>query len=214
MVGQMHQKKGGNIGVSGLGGLSLTHPDAHSSKKSMGSVVSLGITRSFRDLLFPEINYSFFTTAYGINGSGENTTVQHHAIGIGLPAKLNFYTLRLGKSNKGECTLLRMNLLLGYYYLHPIKNKTDLGVNFPDEHIFEVGLGVLPQWSGGHKSRVAWSYFMDMGYRLDLNKNAALINSFSGWKTNGVFIRLTIIHYKTMDFLGGNTKKPAYKQKM
>jgi hypothetical protein len=211
---QMHQKKGGNIGVALLGGMVMTKPDIDPSKSSNGPIMSAGVTRSFRNLLFPEINYTFFKTGYGTSVLGDASVVAHHAIGVGLPAKLNFYTMRLGKSNKGECTLLRLNILAGYYYLHQVKNQPSLGIDFPGEHALELGLGFLPQWSGGHKSRVAWSYFIDAGYRIDLNKNKAIVHSNTGWKSNGAFLRLTIVHYKTVDFLGGNAKKPAYKQKM
>ncbi len=213
---QMHQVSGGNIGLVAFGGMSTNKSSLENYKTNGGYFFGVGATTSIKNFLFPEIHYSLSDVNYGTNDSlNLNYQNKNQSLGFSLNSKLHFYSLRLGKSTKGECWWLNLKLLAGYNYALHFSNKSNFQsfANQNDSRL-EFGLGINPKYSGGHKSRVAWSYFYDIVYRLDLNKNNNFkLQDASGWQQNGIFFRVTILHHKTSDFLGGNQKKKSYGKK-
>jgi hypothetical protein len=204
---QLYEVSGGNFGVSANAGYILNNP------KGAGYSFGGGLTTSFGELFFPEVNYSFQKEGYGSDSSGINLSNSSHQLGLALNNKIQVFTLSLGKSNKGECWHLMFKLLLDYRYAWTLANNSNFAFEKQNDSGFNFGLGIRPSYSGGHKSRVAWSYFYDVYYHLDLNKNNQMALQENGWKQNGLFFRMTILHYKTSDFLSnGFDKKKAYKR--
>ena len=209
---QMNEVTGGNIGLSLLGGGKLN--SSGNIAYSPDILWGVGVTTALGDIIFPEVHYMRSKTNYGINYLGRGLMNNTSTLGIGLNTKLPVYSLSLGKSSKGECWYMNIKLLVDYIYSVNFKNKTNFTYTNQNDHVLSLGLGINPKYSGGHKSRVAWSYFYDFGYRLDLNKNDGFsIGDQTNWKQNGFFFRLTIVHYKTSDFLGGNKEKKSYKMR-
>jgi hypothetical protein len=215
LVAQMHEKTGKNLGVTLFGGLQYTHSKEFAQKLKPYSLFGAGITRSFGDLLFPEVNYTYSKGNYGFSDSLETPfTTINHSLGIGMNTKPTIFRFSMGKSNKGECTWMNIKLILGAQYTFHLKNNANFTINHPNDFFLESGIGVLPKYSGGHKSRVAWSYFIDVVYRWDMTKNTSFsLNEVTGFKNSALLLRMTIVHYRTYDFLGGNQKKKSYNKK-
>ena len=208
---QMNEVSGGNIGLSFFGGGKL-NSSSTSSSYSAGLMWGVGITTAIRNIIFPEVSYGSSKTMYGADTLGNALENNSNELGMGINSKIPIYNLSLGKSSKGECWYLNIKFLLDYKYSVNFKNKTNFTYTSQNDHLLNLGIGINPKYSGGHKSRVAWSYFYDVGYRLDLNKNDGFsIDDQTDWKQNGFFFRLTIVHHKTSDFLGGNKPKKSYK---
>ena len=204
---QVHEVSGGNYGVSLNGGLVMNTPTG----KGFG--FGAGITTGIKELIFPEISYSYQNESYGLDSSQVELSNTSNFIGLGLNNKIPIFDISLGKSNKGECWHLLLKLLFDYKYNFMLSQKSNFSFEKLNTHGFNFGLGLRPAYSGGHKSRVAWSYFYDVFYHLDLNKNDQMALQESGWKQNGIYFRLTILHHKTSDFLNnGINKKKAYKR--
>jgi len=211
---QMHEVSGGNIGVTLFGGGKMNTSSASDIKYSNGLIAGIGLTTSLAEVIFPEIHYSFASTKYGVDSIGNILENKSNVLGMSLNSKIPVYSLSLGKSSKWECWYMNIKLLLGYNYSINLSNKNNFNYLNKNDQLLEVGLGINPRYSGGHKSRVAWSFIYDFVYRLDFNKNDRFsIENQSDWKQNGFFFRLTILHYKTFDFLGGTSKKKSYKRK-
>jgi hypothetical protein len=199
---------GGNFGVSLNGGYVINRPTGS------GFGFGAGLTTSFREVVFPEVSYSYQSESYGADSLATDLGNTSNALGLGLNNKIPVFDISLGKSNKGECWHLLLKLLIDYKYNFMLSQKANFAFEKQNNHGFNFGLGFRPSYSGGHKSRVAWSYFYDVYYHLDLNKNDQMALQQSGWKQNGIYFRLTILHYKTSDFLNnGIDKKKAYKRK-
>ncbi len=212
----MHQVSGGNIGLVAFGGLSNNKTNLENYSTKGGYFFGVGATTSIKNFLFPEVHYSFSDLNYGNNDSlGLIYQNKTQSLGFSLNSKLHFYSLRLGKSSKGECWCLNLKLLAGYSFALHFSDKSSFqDFSSQNDNRLEFGLGINPKYSGGHKSGVAWSYFYDIVYRLDLNKNNSFnLHNATGWQQNGIFLRVTILHHKTTDFLGGNQKKKSYGKK-
>lgn len=205
---QVHEVSGGNIGISLNGGLIMNTPTG------AGYGFGGGLTTGFGEVLFPEVSYQFQKETYGLDSLGAEQSAQSNNLGLGLNSKIPIFHFKLGKSSKGECWWLNFKLLIDYKYAWMLSNKANFNFNKANNHGFNFGLGLRPSYSGGHKSRVAWSYFYDVYYHLDLNKNDQLALQETNWKQNGVYFRITILHHTTSDFLKtGIDKKKAYKRK-
>jgi len=215
---QMHEKTGKNIGMSFYGGLNYTSVKESTLKFNPNYFYGAGITRSFRDIIFPEVNYTSSKSIYGLNdtiGKFDSELVNvNHSLGLSLNSKLTMFRFSLGKSNKGECTWLNVKLLLGLNYSFHFQNKANFPMSHKNDFFLESGIGILPKYSGGHKSRVAWSYYFDLVFRYDATKNTSfMVNDVTGFRNNALMLRLTIVNYRTYDFLGGNQKKKSYNKK-
>jgi hypothetical protein len=212
---QMHEKTGKNIGLSLYGGLNYTSVKESAIKFKPNHFYGAGITRSFGDIIFPEINYTYGKGNYGLNDSlAEEFINANHSLGLSLNSKLNIFRFSMGKSNKGECTWLNVKLLLGLNYSFHFQNKANFPMSHKNDFFLESGIGILPKYSGGHKSRVAWSYYFDLVFRYDATKNTSfMVNEVTGFRNNALMLRLTIVNYRTYDFLGGNQKKKSYNKK-
>lgn len=208
IMSQAYEKSGGNFGISLNGGYVLNSP------KGNGFGFGAGITRGFGEVLFPEVSYQFQSETYGVDSLNEMQTSTSNNLGLGLNSKIRIFRIKLGKSSKVECWWLNVKLILDYKYAWMLSNKSNFNFNKFNNHGFNFGLGIRPAYSGGHKSRVAWSYFYDVYYHLDLNKNNQMALQENGWKQNGLYFRLTILHYSTSNFLeNGINKKKAYRRK-
>ncbi len=205
---QLHEVSGGNVGISLNGGYVMNTP------KGSGFGMGGGLTTTFGEVLFPEVFYQFQKETYGSDSLANDLSAASHNLGLGLNSKIPIFHFSLGKSSKGECWWLNFKLLLDYKYAWMLSNKSNFNFEQANNHGFNFGLGIRPAYSGGHKSRVAWSYFYDVYYHLDINKNNQLALQETGWKQNGIYLRLTILHYSTSDFLdNGINKKKAYRRK-
>lgn len=206
--GQAYEKSGGNIGLSFNGGMVMNTP------KGTGHGFGAGITRGFGEVLFPEVSYQFQQESYGADTLAIEQTAASNNLGLGLNTKIPLFKVSLGKSSKAECWWLNFKLLLDYKYSWMLSNKSNFAFNKQNNNGFNFGLGIRPQYSGGHKSRVAWGYFYDVYYHMDLNKNNQPALAAGNWKQNGIYFRITILHYSTTDFLeNGINKKKAYRRK-
>jgi hypothetical protein len=205
---QMNEVSGGNIGLSANGGLILNSPSG------AGFGFEAGVTTSFGGMIFPELNYSKRTESYGVDSLNTELSSSSSFLGLGVNNKIPIWSLKLGKSTKGECWWLNFKLLLDYNYRWMLNNTSNFNFTKGNESGLNLGLGLRPAYSGGHKSRVAWSYYYDVYYRLDLNKSKHPEISSESWKQNGLFFRVTVVHHKTSDFLdSGINKRKAYGRK-
>lgn len=195
---------GGNIGGSLSGGFLKNKPTGS------GLEFSGGITTSFFEVFFPEIDFAHETYSLGQDSSGSNIEQKSNYIGVGVNNKFPVGSIALGKSSKGECWYLNLKLLFDYKHRFKIGSSA-LTMNPTNQSGINVGIGIRPTFSGADKSRVAWSYFYDFYYHLDLNKSD--FSNISGIQQNGFFFRFTLLHYKTSDMLGGGSKKKAYNRK-
>jgi len=211
---QMNEVTGGNIGVSLFGGMKYNTSTSKAYKAPTGFLLGAGVTTSIAGVLYPEINYAYSKVGYGVDSLANLLETKTNCLGLNLNAKIPAFFFSLGKSSKGECWGVNINLLAGYVYGINFNNRSNFNYINKNDQALEIGIGIRPEFSGGHKSRVAWSYNYELVYRFDLNRNSNFsIENNSGWKQNGLFFRLTIMHYKTSDFLGGNKKKKSYKRK-
>jgi len=211
---QMNEVSGGNIGLTIHAGAE-TNASSLDYKSPLGMVYGFGLTTRLADLVFPTVQFESSSLKYGFADS--NTTMftnRSSSLGLGANFKIPVFSIALGKSNKGECTYLRMKLLVGYNYAINFKDKANFDYVNKNDQQLEFGFGINPRFSGGHKSRVAWNYYFDFVYRFDLNKNNGFTTvNGTDWTQNGFFFRFTVLHHKTSDFLGGNKPKKSYKKK-
>lgn len=201
---QLATVTGGNVGASVSVGALLNQPGGG------GFGTSVGLTTGIREIFFPEIDYTFYKANYGEDSQGNSLKNQSFLLGMGLNNKIPIGSIKMGKSNKLECWVLNLKLLLDYKYKIKLSNQSNFGYPSGDEQLLNLGLGMRPWFSGSHKSRVAWTFFYDLYYQFDLNTS-----SYSGWnfKQNGVYLRFTFLHHKTADMLGGSSKKKSYNKK-
>lgn len=204
--GQLATVTGGNFGASISGGLELNSPNGG------GFGGSFGITTSFYEVLFPEIDYSYYSSDFGNDNNGDQLVNQSQMIGFGLNNKIPFGSIKMGKSKHQECWYLNLKLLFDYKYQLRIKDRSNFDFNPKNESGFNFGLGIRPSFSGSDKSRVAWAFFYDVYYHLDLN-NSYQPTLNTDIKQNGLYLRFTFLHYKTSDMLGSGSKKKAYNRK-
>jgi hypothetical protein len=204
----MNEVSGGNIGLSANGGLVLNSPEG----KGFG--FGAGLTTSLGGMIFPEVNFSKRSESYGVDSLGTTRSGSSSFLGLGLNNKIPIWTIQLGKSSKGECWYLGVKFLLDYNYRWALKNTSNFNFTKANESGLNLGIGIKPSYSGGHKSRVAWSYYYDIYYHLDLSKTNHPDISAGSWKQNGLFFRVTVTHHKTSDFLdSGINKRKAYGRK-
>lgn len=195
---------GGNVGGSFSAGYLKNNPTGK------GFEFSAGITTSFYEVFFPEIDFAREVYSLGLDSAGSNIEQKGNYIGVGVNNKLPIGSIALGKSSKGECWYLNLKLLFDYKYRFKIGTSA-LNMSPANQSGINLGIGIRPTFSGADKSRVAWSYFYDFYYHLDLNKSD--YSNISGIQQNGFFFRFTLLHYKTSDMLGGGSKKKAYNRK-
>ncbi len=204
---QLHEVSGGNVGVSLNAGIVKNSP------VGSGFGFNGGITTSFRELIFPEVSFGYQSESYGFDSLSNEILNVSNNLGLSLNSKIPIWDISLGKSSKGECWHLLLKVLFDYKYSLMLRQVSTFDFDKQNNHGLNLGVGFRPAYSGGHKSRVAWSYFYDVYYHLDLNKNNQMALQQDGWKQNGLYFRLTILHYKTSDFLNnGIDKKKAYKR--
>ena len=193
---QMFEREGGNIGLIVEGGLPITIAEA---QKATGNLAySAGITTSlFNDIVYPELTY--VGGIRNFSSIGQNYTENLSAIRPGILIKVPALTFSTGKSKHYECRAWNFHLVGGYAHLfHINKNQTST----QDANLV-MGINLLPTKSGGAKSVQAKAFNFDVLYYLDLNKdNSFSFNSQTGWKTNYLSFRITLMIYKTYDFLG------------
>jgi len=210
---QMNERIGRPFGISAFGGLKM-NSSMDGYKNSSGFLTGFGVTTSIANVVFPELNYSFSNTSYGEDSIGKNLINKSKSLGFSLNSKISAFYISLGKSSKQECWGLGVKLLLGYNYSLNFKNDFNFNYVNQNDSGLELGLGINPTYSGGHKSRVSWSYYYEIIYRLDLNKNNQFaIDTHSAWQQNGLFIKLTVLHYNTFNFLARPSKEKSYKRK-
>lgn len=205
-TGQLATVTGGNFGASASFGAIMNKPTGN------GWGMNLGLTTSFREIFFPEVSFGMSSSNYGIDSSGSKLINNSNYLGLGLNNKIPLFSIAMGKSKYHECWYLNLKLLLDYQYKFRLKHISSFDYNPQNESGINLGLGVRPSFSGSDKARVAWSFFYDVYYHLDLNKidQPAIGGPV---QHNGLFVRFTFLHYKTSDMLGGPSKKKAYNRK-
>lgn len=204
--GQLATVTGGNYGLSLSGGLLMNKPTGS------GWGGDIGITTSFFEVVFPTINYGYMNSTFGFDSTGREYINKSHFLGLGVNNKIPFFSLRMGKSKHQECWYLNLKLLFDYNYRFRLNQVSSFDYQPRNETGLNFGLGIRPSYSGADKSRVAWAFFYDFYYHLDLNKSDQPVMGTS-IQQNGVFFRITVLHYKTSDMLGGGSKKKAYNRK-
>lgn len=203
---QLTTVTGGNVGFSASAGMVLNQP------QGSGWGYGLGLTTSFFEILFPEVTFSHTSSNFGVDSMNQEYTNQSNFLGLGLNNKIPLFAIAMGKSKHQECWYLNLKLLVDYQYKFRLGGSSNFNFVEANESGLNLGLGVRPSYSGADKSRVAWAFFYDVFYHLDLNKtNQPTINSQI--QQNGIYFRFTVLHYKTSDMLGGGSKKKAYNKK-
>lgn len=204
--GQLATVTGGNFGASATGGMVMNKP------MGSGFGVNLGLTTSFYEIFFPEVSFGYSSSTYGVDSTGDDLLNQSKFLGLGLNNKIPIISLKMGKSKHQECWYLNFKLLVDYRYDFRFGNRSNFEFVSKNENGINLGLGIRPSFSGADKSRVAWAFFYDVYYHMDLNKtNQPALGNTS--QHNGLFFRFTFLHYKTSDMLGGGSKKKAYNKK-
>ncbi len=206
VTAQLATVTGGNIGASASGGIIMNKPFGN------GFGAGFGVTTSFYEIFFPEIGFVYSSSSFGVDTSGENQVNKSSFLGLGLNNKVPLFSIKMGKSKHQECWYLNFKLLLDYQYKFRLASKSNFDFVEKNESGLNLGLGIRPSFSGSDKSRVAWAFFYDFYYHLDLNKTDQPAMGTSV-QQNGLFFRLTVLHYKTSDMLGGGSKKKAYNRK-
>lgn len=205
-IGQLTSVTGGNFGASASIGTVMNKPIGN------GWGMNIGLTTGFYELFFPEISYGYSSSNYGVDSSGSELINNSNYLGLGLNNKVPLFSIAMGKSKHQECWYLNFKLLLDYRYQFRLKHISSFDYNPQNESGMNFGLGIRPSYSGADKSRVAWSFFYDVYYHLDLNKtNQPAVGG--PVQHNGLYLRFTFLHYKTTDMLGGPSKKKAYNRK-
>lgn len=202
--GQLSTVTGGNVGASISGGYLLNKPAGN------GLGLSAGVTTSFYEIFFPEVSYEISRYDLGTDTTGETIAGKDSYLGLGLNNKIPFFSLKMGKSKHQECWYLNFKILFDYKYRLAL-GSSGVVLNPKNQSGINLGLGIRPSFSGADKSRVAWSFFYDFYYHLDLNKSE--FGTLSDIQQNGLFFRLTVLHYQTSDMLGSGSKKKSYKKK-
>ncbi|CAG5087825.1 hypothetical protein [Parvicella tangerina] len=202
---QLSTVTGGNFGFSASGGLIMNKPFGS------GLGANFGVTTSLYELFFPEISLGYSSSTYGVDTLGENQQNKSTFLGLGLNNKVPLFSLAMGKSKHQECWYLNLKLLLDYHYRFNLGSQSNFPFKAANESGLNLGIGIRPSFSGADKSRVAWAFFYDVFYHLDLNKTDQPSMGTS-IQQNGLFFRLTVLHYKTSNMLGGGSKKKAYKR--
>lgn len=203
---QLTTVTGGNFGVSASAGMVLNQP------QGSGWGYGVGLTTSFFEILFPEVAFSHTTSNFGVDSLNQEYTNQSNFLGLGLNDKIPLFSVAMGKSKHQECWYLNLKLLVDYQYKLRLGSRSNFDLAKTNESGLNLGLGIRPSYSGSDKSRVAWTFFYDVFYHLDLNKvDQPTLNSQI--QQNGLYFRFTFLHYKTSDMLGGGSKKKAYNRK-
>lgn len=203
---QLTTVTGGNFGVSASAGFVMNQPQGR------GWGYGVGLTTSFFEILFPEVAFSHAVSDFGVDSMNQEYTNQSNFLGLGLNNKIPLFAVAMGKSKHQECWYLNLKLLVDYQYKFRLGSRSNFDFVKANESGLNLGLGIRPSYSGADKSRVAWAFFYDVFYHLDLNKvNQPVLNSQI--QQNGVYFRFTFLHYKTSDMLGGGSKKKAYNRK-
>jgi len=203
---QMNEVSGGNIGLNLSAGSLLMKPSGG------GFEQRLGVTSSLAEVIFGDVSIASSQERYTFDSLPDFTN-NVLKLGLSINNKIPIYSLKLGKSNRGECWYFNFKFLLDYKFDKILRTSTNFSNS--NQHGLNLGLGLRPSYSGGHKSRVAWSFFYDVFYHMDLNNSINPAISSENYRQNGVYFRLTVLHHKTYDFLDqGINKKKAYKRKM
>lgn len=203
---QLATVTGGNFGISASGGMMMSKPVGD------GWGMGVGLTTGFFEVMFPELSYNYNSSTFGLDSTGEEYTNQSHFLGLGLNNKIPFLSIAMGKSKHQECWYLNFKLLVDYQYKFRVGSKSNFNFNQKNESGLNLGIGIKPDYSGADKSRVAWAFYYDVYYHLDLNKSDQPVLG-SSLQQNGLFFRFTVLHYKTSDMLGGGSKRKAYNRK-
>ncbi|MCB9188454.1 MAG: hypothetical protein H6600_05000 [Flavobacteriales bacterium] len=204
--GQLATVTGGNFGASASVGMIMNKPTGS------GWGTNIGLTTSFYEVFFPEISFGYSSSNYGIDSTGDDLINQSKFLGLGLNNKIPFLSIKMGKSKHQECWYLNFKLLFDYRYDFRFGNRSSFEFISKNENGINLGLGIRPSFSGSDKSRIAWAFFYDIYYHMDLNKTDQPILASTS-QHNGLFFRLTFLHYKTSDMLGGGSKRKAYNRK-
>jgi hypothetical protein len=203
---QLATVTGGNFGAS------LTLGSVMNKPEGTGFGGDIGLTTSFFEVVFPTVTYGIESASFGLDSSGSDLISKSHYLGFGVNNKVPVGSISMGKSSKYECWYLNLKLLLDFNYRLRLNNTSSFDFVPRNETGLNLGLGVRPSFSGADKSRVAWAFFYDVYYHMDLNKSDQPVLGTTV-QQNGIYFRFTFLHYKTSDMLGSGSKKKAYNRK-
>lgn len=169
-----------------------------------GSTFSAGITKSYGDILYPEIYFVQHTSEFPV-AQGENLTDEKYkwnGIGAGLLMKVDLFSIDNHKRN-GYCFGRVVNLGLGVNYAQAL-SLTDNNSAFikRNELSAKAGLGMYSVWGGSAKNHEAWTIHWEAMYNYGLSPFMTQTNYSDGAKFahSSVTLGLRVMHYKTYKF--------------
>jgi hypothetical protein len=162
LFGQVYQRTGKNIGISGGISKDLSHDQ---------TIFHVGVHSHISKYFIPEISYRN-STQYQLRRI-EIFGSNQHFISPGVQIRTRFLSTP-GRRVRGICTKEFINFALTPEY--------NISLSQPIENVFSlrVGLSIYQVKSGMNKSRKAWSFKAEPYYRHGFN-NQGIINKEIGF---------------------------------
>lgn len=173
------------------------------SAAAKGSMFSIGVTRSWKDLLYPELFYTHRSnTLPQTSETVAPTNYTLHEAGAGLTMKLDLFSIDNHKRD-GYCFGRIVNVLMGADYVQPIassgltssmKTKGEVGL--------KAGLGMYSVWGGSAKKHQAWTIHWETFARYAANPFLTVtdVTGDTNYRHLTAGLTLRVIHHKVYKF--------------
>lgn len=188
-----------NIGIAASYGFADNTTEQWSTKSvKPGSTFSAGLTRSYADILYPEIFFTQHISEFPLSNEQGVVPYKWNAIGAGLMTKFDLFSIDNRKRN-GYCFGREINLDLGMDYTHGLNlSKKQEGFSQHDEIGAKAGIGMYSVWGGSAKGHEAWTIHWEAYYRYGLTP--FMQNNGTDFTHSSFNIGLRLMHYKTYRF--------------
>lgn len=169
-----------------------------------GTSMSLGITRQWHRVLYPEL----FVVQHAGKMPYANEIVvaspyQTFGIGAGITGKFDLFSIDNKKKN-GYCFGRVINLLLGVEDVQTIGKNLPGNFNPKNEFTGKIGLGMYSVWGGSSRKHQAWTIHWETYYRYGFSPFMTAVNPATAetekWHHGSFVVNLRVLHHKTYKF--------------